>query len=727
MKKILSILLLCFCFSAIAQNYSPNCTQSTNSKILAGSNEGLIALTSDSVLNGTATAYVNVVAKGYYLQYIPEFADDLTQIDVCSNLAIGLHSDGSVVIWGSGSELAEGLTTPLYLNVSAISISISQVVREPHIILDDSTMFDMTSYGYGHSFAGIPGIVQVEGGNGFLLALLSDGTVISEGVGHPATNIPSELSNVIKIAAGNEHALALKSDGTVVSWGINEYNCTDVPTFLNNVIDIAAGSNRNLALKDDGTVVPWGWNGLPTFNSGWIFNTVPSNATDVIAIECSSNGLNAVLKSNGEVICWGYDHNNGHFNFPDINPFISDACGCTNSSAYNYSQNAIEDDGSCIETIFGCTDTNALNYNSFANIDIGSCISIEEYVIDSLEMVNQVLSDEAINIVSSLQQALESWNTTIDLDVGWNMFGYGCPSTIDVSEGLSNHTESIAIVKDNNGSVYMPEFSFNGIGAFTPGFGYQIKVTEAIEDFSLCDWYVNDIPEDNIVSLQEENASLQAELDSIYGCTYSWDCNYDETAILNDGSCYNNDLGCGCDVPGPIEGLDCDGNELPEYQVGDFAEGGIVFYVNETGEHGLVAAVEDLGLFEWGCYEEEVNGADETSIGTGYQNTLDIVIQGCVTQNGGMTAAQAALEAEVNGYSDWYLPSKDELAELINTVGQGGAESNGGAAGNFYTLSRYWSSSEKNIWHSWYIFYNVNDIYYDQKFRTDKVRPIRSF
>ena len=84
------------------------------------------------------------------------------------------------------------------------------------------------------------------------------------------------------------------------------------------------------------------------------------------------------------------------------------------------------------------------------------------------------------------------------------MFGYGCPTSIDVAEGLSNHTESIIITKDNNGNVYMPEFGFNGIGDFTPGFGYQIKLTEAIEGFSLCDWYVNDIPEDNIVSLQEQ-------------------------------------------------------------------------------------------------------------------------------------------------------------------------------------------------------------------------------
>ena len=42
----------------------------------------------------------------------------------------------------------------------------------------------------------------------------------------------------------------------------------------------------------------------------------------------------------------------------------------------------------------------------------------------------------------------------------------------------------------------------------------------------------------------------------------------------------------------------------------NLAQGGIVFYVDETGQHGLVAAMEDLGQFEWGCFGENVNGAD---------------------------------------------------------------------------------------------------------------------
>jgi hypothetical protein len=322
-------------------------------------------------------------------------------------------------------------------------------------------------------------------------------------------------------------------------------------------------------------------------------------------------------------------------------------------------------------------------------------------------------------------------------------------------QAMSEHTDNIIILKDNNGKAYMPEFGFNGIGDLSPGLGYQIKVTEAIDGFSLCDWYVNDIPEDNIVSLQEELASAKAELDSLYGCMDEGACNFDPTAVLNDSSCdYETcldecgvingdntscldcagvpngtaeDLGCGCGNPAAQEGYDCEGNEIT-YQVGDFAQGGIVFYVDETGKHGLVAALEDLGQFEWGCFGEYVDGADGQAIGTGYQNTLDIANQGCTTQYGGVTAAQAALDAEINGYSDWYIPSKDELIEMYNTIGNGGSEGN---IGDFETGSwpYYWSSSEtNNSFSAWDIYFsNGGTLYRDTKGNINRVRVIRAF
>jgi len=309
----------------------------------------------------------------------------------------------------------------------------------------------------------------------------------------------------------------------------------------------------------------------------------------------------------------------------------------------------------------GCPDSLAANYHSSATEDDGSCV----YSEDILQ-----------NAVSSIYEVLNTWNTSIYLTAGWNMFGYGCPEPLDVIEGISNHTESIIIVKDYNGAVYMTEFGFNGIGDLIPGFGYQIKLTEAIEGFSLCDWYVNDIPEDNIVSLQEEVEDLTLEI-----------------------KCLTN----------------------PE--IGDNCFGGVVFYVDESGNHGLISALEDIGQYEWGCYGMLASGADGTSMGTGYQNTMDIVNQGCTTEEGGITAAQAALDSEINSYSDWYLPSIDELNEMYNTIGNGGIEGNiGGFSDNWY-----WSSSEFDNYNAWRDLFEYGGVFAVWKHGAQRVRPIRSF
>ena len=170
---------------------------------------------------------------------------------------------------------------------------------------------------------------------------------------------------------------------------------------------------------------------------------------------------------------------------------------------------------------------------------------------------------------------------------------------------------------------------------------------------------------------------------------------------------------------------------VSSYAIGDTGPaGGKIFITpstsgNTTGKYFEAAPVASQVLRKWatdtdpgiglGNAETAVVGADGTAIGTGQQNTADIV-----AQVGNVAATSAAVycdEYAYGGFSDWFLPSKDELNELyLNQIIIGGF------------LSSYYSSSSEfsndAFWFQSFIdgISNVpykNNAYY--------IRPVRSF
>ena len=102
---------------------------------------------------------------------------------------------------------------------------------------------------------------------------------------------------------------------------------------------------------------------------------------------------------------------------------------------------------------------------------------------------------------------------------------------------------------------------------------------------------------------------------------------------------------------------------------------------------------------------------------------MDITIQGCTTQNGSITAAQASLDAEINGYSDWYLPSVGELQTMFITIGPGSENGNIGSFSN----SWYWSSSESTDYGAWTVGFGNGYSAGNGKGTAGRVRVIRAF
>jgi len=122
-----------------------------------------------------------------------------------------------------------------------------------------------------------------------------------------------------------------------------------------------------------------------------------------------------------------------------------------------------------------------------------------------------------------------------------------------------------------------------------------------------------------------------------------------------------------------------------KHTIGEAFGGGIVFWVDATGEHGLIAETRDQGL---GNCEQ----AKE------------------IAKSGKHSAAGKA-------FTDWYLPSKDELNKLyLQRKIVGG-----------FTGPNYWSSTESDGGNAWGQSFRNGKQNHGNKSSTYLVRAVRAF
>jgi hypothetical protein len=148
--------------------------------------------------------------------------------------------------------------------------------------------------------------------------------------------------------------------------------------------------------------------------------------------------------------------------------------------------------------------------------------------------------------------------------------------------------------------------------------------------------------------------------------------------------------------------------------IGDNLFGGIVAYIYNSGDtgyvlgedHGFVVSVADIGQAYWGITGG--TGASGFTIGTGYQNTLNI-INSCPDED--PCAARLCVNYSGGDYTDWCLPSNDEAMHFLTLHWLG--------FGDFITgntkessVGKYYTSSEiDTVWfgNEW------DENYYDHK------------
>lgn len=179
------------------------------------------------------------------------------------------------------------------------------------------------------------------------------------------------------------------------------------------------------------------------------------------------------------------------------------------------------------------------------------------------------------------------------------------------------------------------------------------------------------------------------------------------------------------------------------FTYGQFYAGGFIFYIDSTGNHGLVCDTTDLkdsvqirdtlnNLVAINYYDSiqwrtnsgaDTSGASATAIST-YTFNVDSfnTVRIMALDSSPHNAASICFNYRGGGYTNWYLPSKDELNNIyLNLTARG--------IGNM-SPTTYWSSSNYitttniNAWAQY--FGNGNQYYFNESFYLN-VRAVRAF
>ena len=193
---------------------------------------------------------------------------------------------------------------------------------------------------------------------------------------------------------------------------------------------------------------------------------------------------------------------------PDIatvSVVVVEILGCMDSSAYNYHLEANVDDGSCEygTAVFEQVIDMPLGWSFFStymlaeDMDVAFILSEidPEIIIVKTNAGLAYLPDWAYNGIGNMEPGagyqIKLLNAAtlivegiymlpeenpITLTEGWNMFGYLPLGASDVALVFTDVVDQVIIVKNGEGSTYLPQYDFNGIGNMEPGQGYQVKM-----------------------------------------------------------------------------------------------------------------------------------------------------------------------------------------------------------------------------------------------------------
>lgn len=159
--------------------------------------------------------------------------------------------------------------------------------------------------------------------------------------------------------------------------------------------------------------------------------------------------------------------------------------------------------------------------------------------------------------------------------------------------------------------------------------------------------------------------------------------------------------------------------------IGINGEDGVVFYVDQTGQHGLICSQTDIdggNGFVWSNIENAEIGITAQSDFNGATNTTSIIGQSGHTHSAAKLCADYSTPGTLVG--DWYLPSIDELTQIYNSKYQINKALNINSLAIDYA---YWSSTEVGNESVLVYRFNYGSSAYTDKMYMHRIRAVRVF
>jgi len=435
--------------------------------------------------------------------------------------------------------------------------------------------------------------------------------------------------------------------------------------------------------------------------------------------------------------------------------------GCTDPTALNYNPAANTNDGSCTAMTNGCATQTASNYDPSVSTDNGTCIwygcqdvTANNYYIDieTAAWVNEVNNYQPFTSAYGLLDATctydsgctdsfaSNYNATATVDDGSCMYcvNIASPSptpdannastltntyftaSVASDETISNANDGVINIDisltspygDNgvptlthsNGVSYSSTMIFGQVHVFSglPPGTYDLNITQGTNS------YIGNQTNPCLVGFNALLTVNPGPPAPTLGCTDAAADNYNAAATQDDGSCAYTISGCtdaaatNYDASATVDDGSCV-YASGTLQIGDSALGGIIGYIFQSGDpgyianedHGIVVEVTSTqGANNWGCDFVNVLGLGD-AIGDGQNNTATIIAQNCTNTP---TVANLANNHIDGTYTDWFLPSINELVQIHNGIGPGatGTNSNNVSNNNIGNFNPFqnWSSSQ---------------------------------